>query len=80
MPAARSGTRRAVGAHVGALVVEELVVDCEDAALGIDRGAHAMVLLARMIGGDQVLAPVLDPFHRAAEPQRRERRPARPPG
>ena len=27
-----------------------------------------MELLARMIGGDQMLAPVLDPFHRAAEP------------
>ena len=38
----------------------------------IDRGAHLVMLLARMIGGDQVLAPVLDPFHRPAEPQRRD--------
>ena len=30
------------------------------------------MLLARMIGGDQMLAAVLDPFHRAIEPQRAE--------
>ena len=55
-----------MGAHIGALVVEELVVDREDAAVGVDRGADAVALLARMVGGDQMLAPVLDPFHRAS--------------
>ena len=43
------------------------IVDGEDAALAVDRGADAMELLARMIGGDQMLAPVLDPFHRPAQ-------------
>ena len=66
------GHGRGVGAHIGALVVKELAVDGEQAAVGIDRGANAVVLLARMIGGDQMLAPVLDPFHRPAEPQRAE--------
>ena len=70
--AVRSGTRGAMGAHIAALVVKEFVVDAEDAAVRIDRGARVVALLARMIGGDQVLAPVLDPFHRPAEPQRRD--------
>ena len=33
----------------------------------VDRGADLVHLLARMIGRDQVLAAVLDPFHRTAE-------------
>ena len=28
--------------------------------------------LARMVGGGQMLAPILDPFHRSAQPGRRE--------
>ena len=52
--------------------MEEFVVDGENAALGIDRGADLVTLLARMIGRDQVLAPVLDPFHRPPKPQRGE--------
>ena len=63
--------RSGVGAHVGALVMKEFVVNAEDASLGIDRRADAMLLLPRMIGGDQVLTAVLDPFHRPAKPQRR---------
>ena len=59
-----------MGADIAALVVEELVVKGENTALGVDRGANLMALLPRMIGGDQMLAPVLDPLHRAAEPQR----------
>ena len=59
---------RGVGAQIGALVVEIEVVDGEDAALRVDRGADAVELLARMIGGDEMLAPVLDPFHRPAQP------------
>ena len=31
-----------------------------------------VALLARMVGGHQMLAPVLDPFHRAPEAQRRD--------
>ena len=59
------GHGRRVRAHIGAVVVEKFVVDAEDVPLRIDGGAHPMMLLARMIGGDQVLAAVLDPFDRA---------------
>src|SRR5262245_64258886 len=31
-----------------------------------------MMLLAGMIGGDQVLAPILNQFYRALQPQRRD--------
>jgi len=33
-----------VGAHIGALVVEELVIDGEHLAIRIDGGAHPMAL------------------------------------
>ncbi len=36
-------------------------------AVGVDRGADLVQLLARVIGRDQVLAPVFDPFHRPVE-------------
>ncbi len=55
---------RRVGAHISALVVEIAIVDGEDDAVVVDRGADLVQLLARMIGGDQMLAAVLDPFHR----------------
>jgi hypothetical protein len=51
-----------VGAHIGAVVVPELVVQGEDAALGIERGTNLVALLARVIGADEMLAAVLDPF------------------
>ena len=57
-------------AHIGALVEEELVVDGEDAAFGVDAGADPVLLLARVIGADQMLAPVLDPFDRPVQPHR----------
>ena len=38
----------------------------------VDRDAGEVALLARMVGAHQMLAPVLDPFHRPAQPQRRE--------
>ena len=58
---------RGMGPHIGALVMKVEVVDRQDASIGIDRRADAVELLARMIGGDEMLAPVLDPFHRPAE-------------
>ena len=61
-----------MGAHIGAIIVEKLVLDSEDAALRIDGGADVVALFARMIGGDQMLAPVLDPFDRS--PKRQGRR------
>src|SRR6202040_888167 len=33
-----------------------------DPALRVERGARVMVLLARVVGGHQVLAPILNPF------------------
>src|SRR5258708_38464437 len=58
-----------MGAHIGALRMEELVVDSQHAAMGIHRGTQQMALLARMIGGEEMLAPVLDPLHRPPEAQ-----------
>ncbi len=63
---------RGMGAHIGALVVKVEIVDRKDAALAVDRRPNAVELLARMIGRDQVLAPVLDPFHRPAKPHGRD--------
>ena len=61
------GHGRRMRAHIGAVVVEKFIIDAEDVALRIDGGAHAMMLVTRMIGGDQVLAAVFDPFDRALE-------------
>jgi hypothetical protein len=58
---------RSVRAHIGALIGEIAIIDREDHTAGIDRSADSMHLLARMIGCDQVLAAVLDPFHRPVE-------------
>ncbi len=65
------GHARAVGPHVSALVVEEFVVEPEDASFGIDRHANFVPLLAGMVAGHQVLAAVLDPFHRPSQLERR---------
>ena len=59
-----------VRAHVSAVVVEKFVIDCKDLAVRIDGRADLVVLLARVIGRDQMFAPVLDPFDRPAEFQR----------
>ena len=63
-----------MGADIGALVGEEDVVEGEDEAARVDRGADAVDLVARVVGGDEVLAAVLDPLDRPAEPERAERR------
>ena len=61
-----------MGADIGALVVEDLVLDAEDMAVLVDRDAREMALLAALVGAHQVLAAVLDPFHRPVEPHRRD--------
>src|SRR5215467_5497032 len=61
-----------VGAHIGALVVEVAIINGEDPSLIVDGSAQAVELLARMIGGHQMLAAVLDPFHRPVESHRRD--------
>ena len=58
---------RGMGAHIGALIVEIAIVDGENDAMGVERGANLVHLLARMIGGDQVLTAIFEPFHRAME-------------
>jgi hypothetical protein len=56
--------------NIGALIVEECVLDAEDVAGRIHRRADLVALLARMIGGDEVFLAILDPLHRPAEAHR----------
>src|SRR4051794_27449597 len=58
----------AMGADIGALVVQNLILDSEDETVVVDRDAGKMALLAPLIGAHQMLAPVLNPFHRPAKP------------
>src|SRR5262249_30388934 len=64
----RNGRR--MSTHISAVIVEEFVLDTEYAPPSIDRGAHTMMLFARMVGGDQMLAAVLDPLYWTFEIQR----------
>ena len=61
----------AVGADIGALVVEEIAVDTADGAVGVHGCANPVALFARMVGRLQVLPAVLDPLDRPAEAERR---------
>src|SRR6266508_3380078 len=63
---------RAMRAHIGALIVKELVIDRQNAAVAIDGGANFVPLLPRMIGGDEMLVTILDPLHRVPETQSAE--------
>ena len=65
------GIDRAVGT-VGAAVVEEAVPDAEDAAVLRRRDLDAVDHQPLVVGADEVLAPVLDPLHRAAQQARSE--------
>ncbi len=56
----------AVGAHIGALVEKELVLQGQHMPFGVNGGADMVALLARVVRRHQVLAPVLDPFDRPA--------------
>jgi hypothetical protein len=56
---------------IGALVDPEFVVEAEDFAALVDRGVHMMELAARVVGGDQMLVSVLDPFDGTPEAERR---------
>ena len=67
-PGGAFGDARAMGADIGALVVEELAIHGEDASVSIDGGTQAVLLLPRMVTRHQVLAPILDPFHRTSKP------------
>ena len=39
----------------------------EDARIGIDRELEVPELVALLVGAEEILAPVLDPFHRPPE-------------
>ena len=64
--------RGGVGPDVGALVRPEFDLEAEDEAARIDRSAHLVHLIARVVGRDQMLAAVLDPFDRPAQAARGE--------
>jgi hypothetical protein len=42
----------------------------EDARLGVHRNFDVPILVALLLGGEEILAPVLDPFDRAAQRHR----------
>src|SRR6516165_3406853 len=60
--------RRGMCAHIGTLIVKEFAIDAEQPPGLIDGSADTIVLFAGMIGGDEVFAPILDPFHRPPKP------------
>jgi len=63
----------AVRAHVGAHVDPGVAAQRHDAPIALAEDLDLAVHLARVVGGEQVLAPVLGPLHRLAEPPRGER-------
>ena len=64
--------RQSVGI-VGAGIVEEHVLDAEDAAVGSERNFGIVRLPALLGRGEEVFEPVLDPFDRTIEFPRRPR-------
>ena len=63
------GDAQRMGARIGALIMIKRVADGEQAPLRIHRRADEMALLARLVGAHEMLAPILDPFHRTLEAQ-----------
>ena len=59
-----------MGTQIRALIVKELVVDAENAPVGVDGSTYTMCLLSRLVSAQQMLSPILDPAHRASEPDR----------
>src|SRR5581483_9649043 len=57
----------AIGADIGAHVAKNLAAQAEDRAVASARDLQLAIDLARMVDGEQMLAPVLDPFHRAVD-------------
>ena len=72
-PGAQARHDRAVGAEVGAHVVDRLRVEPQEPPVRIEGEGQLVALLARVVDGAQVLRPVLDPLDGAAEPERRAR-------
>src|ERR1700722_18854356 len=61
-----------MGPDIGALAMKVLVLERKDLPRRIGGDADSMNLLSRMIGGHQMLVPILDPLHRSPQPQCRE--------
>ncbi len=59
--------------QVGAVVVDHFPAQSSDFPVGIDGDGDLPILVALLGRGQEMLAPVLDPFHRTAEPQRGDR-------
>ncbi len=47
--------------------MQQPAADAADAAVAVERHRHRPVLVALLDGGEEMLAPILDPFERAAE-------------
>ena len=63
--------RRAVAEQVGAEVGEDARTDGEHAAVAVERQLDVGLHAAALVGGQEVLEPVLGPLDRPAEAQRR---------
>ena len=57
------GRAHSVSSDIGALIVKEDSVHCQQPAVRVDCGADAVQLLARVTGRDKVLASVFDPLN-----------------
>ena len=57
-----------VRAVIGALIVEERIVDGLDAAVPVEGDRDLVLLLARVVSGQHVFVAVFDPFYRTAQP------------
>src|SRR5439155_26316722 len=57
----------------GAAIDDVVVADGKDKALIVEGDLDIVQLVARMRRGHEMLAPLLDPAHRPAEPPREER-------
>ena len=54
---------------IGALVVDEVAAHAEQPSRIVERDLEVPVLVALLHGGEEMLAPVLDPFDRPVQPQ-----------
>ena len=59
-----------MGSDICAVVVVDAGVQPQDRAVGCERDANAVLLLAGVIEGHQVLAAILDPCHGLRQSQR----------
>ena len=59
--------------RIGAVVEAVVGMRGEQLAVLVEGDADGHLLLARLVGGDQILPPILDPLERAAEQHARRR-------